>query len=65
LTLSQITIMPQWLKTIFSVRKDAPYGGDGHDPEWAEFNLPASSDLRALYVMRAERGPHAQSSRGA
>jgi hypothetical protein len=48
--------MPLWFRKLFLRPSDAAFRVlDDHDPEWAEFNLPAHSDLQALFALPAER----------
>jgi hypothetical protein len=48
--------MPLWIRKLFFVASAAPtFVRDDRDHEWAEFNLPAGCDLRALYSPRIER----------
>ena len=48
--------MPLWFKKLFLRPTDEAFRMlDDHDHEWAEFNLPARSDLQALFSMPAER----------
>jgi hypothetical protein len=48
--------MPLWFRKLFLRPSDEAFRVlDDHDPEWAEFNLPARSDLQALLSMPAER----------
>jgi len=48
--------MPLWFKKLFLRPSHEAFRMlDDHDPEWAEFNLPASGDLQALLSMPAER----------
>jgi hypothetical protein len=52
--------MPLWLQKLLSRPSDAALlARHGHDPEWAEFNLPARGDLLALlHDERAGNVPH-------
>ncbi len=52
--------MPQWLEKIAFWKNAPQQARDGYDHEWAEFNLPAASDLRALLSMCAKHGAYAR-----
>jgi hypothetical protein len=53
--------MPLWIRKFLLRPTNAVLlAQDGHDPEWAEFNLPTRGDLQALLSIRAEQEQHAQ-----
>jgi hypothetical protein len=55
-TTFRIPIMPLWFKQIFLRPSNEAFRVlNDHDHEWAEFNLPARSDLQALFSLPAER----------
>jgi hypothetical protein len=47
--------MPIWFSKLLFRRTDAAiHAWDGHDPQWAEFNLPARDDLQTLLSVSSE-----------
>jgi hypothetical protein len=55
--------MPLWFKKLFLRPPQSSYSmDDGHDPQWAEFNLPADIASQCAHAAGAERAhdqPHA------